>query len=725
MAKLKLPDQLRSWKVLSGIASRNEHPAFSIVRTEFDGSRTDAVMTVISYAGDDYTSENIDFINEEAAFVKSVMNLRGVSNYIDAVVDNNPSKERVTLFLVTYDEPNLVEALAGKTFDDNEAVDFGIQMSNLLDKLERSNIFHGNIRPENIYLAKNGRYQLGGFTAFENNVEDMTYSAPELSEGKQPDYTTDIYSLGLIMYEMSNGGKLPFEEETGNRKAATQERLSKASVTAPVNGSEKLKSVVMIACQPDNKNRWKNAGNLKNALTSIKADIPKAQEREVIAPESTSFESNVFEENAFDEFEEAPAEKDNAVTAAAAGIGAVIASQTMDATSESKTDPELEDKTGPIDDEPEQPSYKEPEIDNRVFDDYQVQTKVFNINDVNSGSDKDYGEYFEEEPAEKPVETIDDTAEPVAEEFGGNAFYSQNPDGDQEETKKSKKGLVIAIIAIVVVLGALATLGVIAYQKGFFSNLFGGGSNKTQETTASQSSQNLTEASSVPSTTVPATTQKPTEKTTESTELYPEDITGTFYDYATVVLEAQGYKVEIGSFETNSDYDYGYVISMSPGSDAPLKKGSTVTLTVSAGSGDDEDSDSNNDNEYTDDNDDNDTENSEDADDSDSDNNDSGSDDENSVTDTNVGSYKGNTSYLTQSDVEKMEREELNLALNEIYARRGRIFSDESLDSYFRSQSWYTPKYDADAFAKNVVFNDYEEKNIALIRKVQVEKGYL
>ena len=72
-----------------------------------------------------------------------------------------------------------------------------------------------------------------------------------------------------------------------------------------------------------------------------------------------------------------------------------------------------------------------------------------------------------------------------------------------------------------------------------------------------------------------------------------------------------------------------------------------------------------------------------------------------------------------------MEREELNLALNEIYARRGRIFSDESLDSYFRSQSWYTPKYDADAFAKNVVFNDYEEKNIALIRKVQVEKGYL
>ena len=710
MAKLKLPDHLRSWKVLSGNTSKNGYPAFSVVRTEFDGSQTEAVMTVVSFAGEDYTSDNIDLINEEAAFVKSVIKLRGVSNYIDAVVDNNPSKERITLFLLTYDEPNLVEALSGKTFDDNEAVDFGIQMSNLLDKLELGNIFHGSIRPENIYLAKNGKYQLGGFTAFENDPEDMTYSAPELSEGKQPDYTTDIYSLGLIMYEMSNGGRLPFEEETGSRKAATEERLSGAPVTAPANGSEKLKSVIVIACQPDNKNRWKNAGNIKNALTSIKAELPAQNASDVIVPESTDFESNVFEEYAFDEVEEAPASKDAAVSAAALGIGAFAASQAeepVEAESKAETPANTEETS-------ETPSYKEPEIDNRVFDDYQVQTKVFNINDVNTAGDKDYGDYFEDEPVSETPETVNDTFEPVTEEFEGNAFYSQTPDDDQEETKKSKKGLIIAIIAIVVVLGALVGFGVFAYQNGWFSNLFGG--NKTQDTTAAQSSQAVTEASSVPSTTVPATTQKPTEKATESTEIYPEDVIGTFYDYATVVLEGQGYKVVVGSFETNSDYDYGYVIAMTPGTDEPLKKGSTITLTVSSGSGDDEDSD-NNDDEDTGDNDE-DTESSSDEDE------DSNSGNDENVIDTNYSSFKNNTSYLTQSEVDKMEREELNLALNEIYARRGRIFTDSSLDSYFRSQSWYTPKYDADEFAKKVVFNDYEEKNIALIRKTQVDKGY-
>ncbi len=73
--------------------------------------------------------------------------------------------------------------------------------------------------------------------------------------------------------QMADGGKIPFESDSCDRKNACEERFSGKAVTAPSEGDEKLKSVIVIACQPNNTNRWKNAGNIKNALTSIKAEI--------------------------------------------------------------------------------------------------------------------------------------------------------------------------------------------------------------------------------------------------------------------------------------------------------------------------------------------------------------------------------------------------------------------------------------------------------------------
>ena len=71
-----------------------------------------------------------------------------------------------------------------------------------------------------------------------------------------------------------------------------------------------------------------------------------------------------------------------------------------------------------------------------------------------------------------------------------------------------------------------------------------------------------------------------------------------------------------------------------------------------------------------------------------------------------------------------MSRDELNFTLNEIYARHGRIFKSARLDAYFRSQSWYTPKYTEEEFSKYVVFNDYERKNANALLNEQKKRGY-
>ena len=50
------------------------------------------------------------------------------------------------------------------------------------------------------------------------------------------------------------------------------------------------------------------------------------------------------------------------------------------------------------------------------------------------------------------------------------------------------------------------------------------------------------------------------------------------------------------------------------------------------------------------------------------------------------------TRCLTEEDVTGLSEEEIRIALNEIYARHGRIFQSEDLNAYFASRSWYEPK---------------------------------
>ena len=79
--------------------------------------------------------------------------------------------------------------------------------------------------------------------------------------------------------------------------------------------------------------------------------------------------------------------------------------------------------------------------------------------------------------------------------------------------------------------------------------------------------------------------------------------------------------------------------------------------------------------------------------------------------------------YLTDSDVEGLSLRELNYARNEIYARHGRMFKSDELQSYFDSKSWYTARYEAGDFDDNYsgnMLNAYEKKNAEFLREKEL-----
>lgn len=90
----------------------------------------------------------------------------------------------------------------------------------------------------------------------------------------------------------------------------------------------------------------------------------------------------------------------------------------------------------------------------------------------------------------------------------------------------------------------------------------------------------------------------------------------------------------------------------------------------------------------------------------------------------NVNGYDGyifadsNCRYLTKSDLVNLNKWELKIARNEIYARHGRLFKDSSIQNYFNSCYWYDGYISPESFNNNTL-NDYETYNIKLIKSYE------
>lgn len=802
MAKMiKLPGDLRDWKVTSFVGEDNGCEVYKVSRKIDKNTAQNAILRHAFVGKSNYTDEHAEYFTEEADFIESVKELDGVSNYLDVYVQDNQNKETCDLYIFTEELTSLEELMKTKTFTEDEVVDFGIQMSSLLETLETKNIFHGNISPKNIFVTADGKYKIGGFTDFEGKIDDKSYIAPEVFRQENVDYTTDIYSVGIIMYAMCNGGKIPFESDSCDRDSACKERFSGKAVTAPSEGDEKLKSVIVIACQPDNANRWKNAGNIKNALTSIKTEIGTSSpvpNPDVVVPENTDFDGNVFEEYDYDEFEDTePTEpqdnfdaKDEVQTvddavldnefgeAEQLSIDGVLnqeeslpvaenASVEAEDTAESdenddeggfevvdvtdavdepeNTESKIDDNTTEYEDISSSSSDSETDDNKNVVDDKKPEeyenissnsgenevvpevlptvtsTDVFENysaadhknNLTSSDSVKDYGDFFDDEPSAVPGEnkvedtkTVDDKTS-----FDDNSFENDSKDefgyeneDDNKENVKKKKNKFIIVLCAVVIAAALGFIGFCIYNG--LSN-----SSTDNKTTTAETATSAEVTTQAPSTAVPTTVPATTEQvTTSSSYNNVVPVVGYGYSYGKKLLEQAGFTVEISDYEYSYDYPEGYIISQTPEGDTSASTGTVVKLVISSGqiqreteapatqaqqSSNSQNNTSNNSN--------------------------SQSSNAQSSSNTNTNNNGGfifpnsDSSYLSNAQVSALSDNDLQLAINEIYARRGRIFKDASLNAYFNSQSWYEGKYTAEEFEKNVKFNTYEQKNLQLL----------
>ena len=200
----------------------------------------------------------------------------------------------------------VMELMKGRTLRDrltsgalaiHQVVEMGIQIADALDAAHTQGIMHRDIKPANIFLTERGQVKILDFglakllpkhNAFETTATPLAsdqltqagvaigtvlYMSPEQATGEDLDGRTDLFSLGVVLYECATGRR-PFSGKTA--AVVLDQILNRAPVAASTYAPDlpsRLQDVIHNCLEKDRELRYQSADGLRADLKRIKRDM--------------------------------------------------------------------------------------------------------------------------------------------------------------------------------------------------------------------------------------------------------------------------------------------------------------------------------------------------------------------------------------------------------------------------------------------------------------------
>ncbi|NEZ48296.1 Stk1 family PASTA domain-containing Ser/Thr kinase [Clostridium botulinum] len=225
-------------------------------------------------------SDDIEFVNKFKQEASSAASLS--HNNIVGIYDIG-SENNINYIVMEYIDGKTLKQIINEngSLGYDKSINIAIQIAKALECAHNNNIIHRDVKPHNILVTKDGTIKVTDFgiakatssvtiTNSDKIIGSAHYISPEQAKGRFVDCKTDIYSLGIILYEMVTG-KVPYDGESPVSVALkhVQEELVPPIKVNP-NIPESLNKLILKAVEKEPYKRYQSAHDMLIDLNKVK-----------------------------------------------------------------------------------------------------------------------------------------------------------------------------------------------------------------------------------------------------------------------------------------------------------------------------------------------------------------------------------------------------------------------------------------------------------------------